>query len=56
MTNTRQTDRVYKLFYNSHGNWLPIGTTQTLATARNVKPAVKRNLKSRVIIRRTVFA
>ena len=56
MKNTRQTDRVYKLFYKSHGNWRSIGDTLTLASARGVKPHVKRTLKSRVIIRRVKFA
>ena len=53
MKNT--TNKVYKLFYKSHDSWVGINNVLTLESAQNVKPRVKKALKSKVIIRKVKF-
>lgn len=55
--NTRNTNKVYGLFYKSHGTWTPFNTQPlTLNAAQNTKSALKRAYKSAVIIRRVKYA
>ena len=51
------TNRVYGLFYKSHGTWTHFNGKQTLTlgAARQVKNQVRRAYKSSVIIRRVKF-
>jgi len=51
------TNKVYGLFYKDHGNWRTANNNvYTLQTARSTKTKVAKTLKSRVIIRRVIFA
>ena len=51
------TNKVYGLFYKSHGTWTPYSNRQTLSLsgARQVKRQVRKAYKSSVIIRKIKF-
>lgn len=60
MSKSNRTNRskVYGLFYKDHGNWRLVNVNDpvTLETAQNLKPRVRKELKSSVIIRRVRFS
>jgi hypothetical protein len=51
-------NKVYGLFYKDHGNWrlVNVNNPVTLEAAQDLKPRVRRQLKSSVIIRRVRFS